>query len=105
MGSGEEAREPRATREVGLDRAKGTASVALAILAVLGVIAALHLLKAILVPVALALLLACLLSPAVRAVRRVLPVGSTGAAVLLFLLLTFLGLYLASLTAESLIQA
>ena len=75
------------------------------VLAVLGVMAALYLMKTILVPVALALLLACLLSPATYALRRVLPLGATGAAVVLFLLLAMLGLYLASLTAESLVQA
>ncbi|MBX6316624.1 MAG: AI-2E family transporter, partial [Isosphaeraceae bacterium] len=61
--------------------------------------------KPILVPVALALLLACLLSPATNGLRRLLPLGATGAAVLLFLILTFLGLYAASLTAESLVKA
>ena len=77
----------------------------LIVLAVLGVIAALYLLKAILVPIALALLLACLLSPLTTLLRRLLPLGPTGAAVVLFLLTVLLGLYVASLTAESLVQA
>jgi predicted PurR-regulated permease PerM len=81
------------------------ADTALIVLAVLGAMAALHLMKAILVPIALAMLLACLLSPLTSALRRMFPVGATGAAILLFLLLTFFGLYLASLTAESLVQA
>jgi predicted PurR-regulated permease PerM len=73
--------------------------------AILAVIAALYLLKPILIPVALALLLACLLSPLTTLLRRILPLGPTGAAVVLFLLTVLLGLYVASLTAESLVQA
>lgn len=88
-----------------MERVSNTANTALVVIAVLGVMAALQLMKVILVPVALALLLACLLSPATLALRRVFPLGSTGAAVLLFLSLTFVGLYIASLTAESLVQA
>jgi predicted PurR-regulated permease PerM len=72
---------------------------------VLGIIAALHLMKAILVPLALALVLATLLSPFTRLLRRVLPLGATGSAVVLFLVMALVGLYLASLTAESLVQA
>jgi predicted PurR-regulated permease PerM len=75
------------------------------VLAVLAVITALYLMKAILVPLALAILLACVLSPATTFLRRILPLGPTGAAVLLFLLMALIGLYLASLTAESLVQA
>ncbi len=75
------------------------------VLAVLGVMAALHLMKVILIPVALALLLACLLAPAIHFLRRILPLGATGAAVVLFLLLAVLGLVLALLTAENLTQA
>lgn len=81
----------------------GTAAVI--VLAVLGVIAALYLLKPILVPIALALVLACILSPITMFLRRLLPLGPTSAAVVLFLLTLLLGLYLASLTAESLVQA
>ncbi|WZO96954.1 AI-2E family transporter [Isosphaeraceae bacterium EP7] len=81
----------------------GTAS--LVTLAVLAVMAALYLMKVILIPIALALLLACLLSPITSFLRRVLPLGPIGAAVMLFLLAAFLGLYGASLTAESLVQA
>jgi predicted PurR-regulated permease PerM len=77
----------------------------LVVLAVLGVVAAAYLLKPILVPIALAMLLACLLAPLTGLVRRVLPVGPTGAAVVLFLVTLLLGLYIASLTAESFVQA
>jgi AI-2 transport protein TqsA len=49
--------------------------------------------------------LACLLSPATTLLRRWLKLSPTGAAVALFLLTVFLGLYLATLTAESLVQA
>jgi AI-2 transport protein TqsA len=88
-----------------VDRSLRTANTALVVLAVLAVMAALYLMKAILVPIALALLLACLLSPATALLRRILPLSATGAAVVLFLLLAIVGLYLASLTAESLVQA
>src|SRR3954451_4564346 len=74
-------------------------------LAVLATMAAIYLLKPILVPIALALLLASLLSPLTWLLRKVLPLGPTGAAVVLFLLAVMLGLYVASLTAESLVQA
>src|SRR5262245_11611756 len=50
-------------------------------------------------------MLACILSPATAFLRRVLPLGPTGAAVVLFLLTALLGLYVASLLAESLVQA
>lgn len=79
--------------------------MALVVLAVLGSIAAIYLLKPILVPIALALLLACLLSPLTYLVRRVLPVGPTGAAVVLFLGSVVFGLFIASITAESFVQA
>ena len=88
-----------------MDRRSDPQTSALVVLALLGALAALALMKAILVPLAFALLLACLLSPATHILRRVFRVGSTGAAVLLFVLLTFVGLYVASLTAESLVQA
>lgn len=77
----------------------------LAILAGLAVVAALYLLKPILVPIALSLLLACLLSPATTLLRRVLPLGPVGAAIVLFVLMVLVGLYVASLTAESLVRA
>ena len=80
----------------------GTAQI---VLAVLAVIAALYLLKAILIPIALALLLACMLAPITTSLRRLLPIGPTGAAVVLFFLTVLCGLYVASLTAESLVQA
>jgi len=82
-----------------------TAPIPLTILAVLGVMAALYLLKPILIPIALAILIACLLAPATTLIRRALPVGATGAAVIFFVVLTVVGLYLASLTAESLVRA
>jgi len=81
------------------------ANPSLAILATLAVIAALYLLKPILIPVALAILLACLLSPLTLLLRKLLPIGPVGSAILLFLLMTVAGLYLASLTAESLVRA
>jgi AI-2 transport protein TqsA len=81
------------------------ATTALIILAVLATMAGLYFLKPIIVPVVLALLLACVLSPFTKLLRKVLPLGATGAAVLLFLLLTMLGLYLATLAAESLMSA
>lgn len=77
----------------------------LALLAALGTIAALYLLRPILVPIALSILLACLLAPATAGLRRLLRLGPVGAAVVLFLLLMVLGLYVASLTAESLVRA
>lgn len=73
-------------------------------LAVLAVIAALYLLKAILVPVAVALVVACMLSPMNRLVRSHMPYGLI-VALALFLLMVIGGLYLASLTAESLVRA
>jgi AI-2 transport protein TqsA len=80
-------------------------TISLIILAVLGTIAALYFMKAILIPVTLAVVLACMLSPATTFLRRVLPLSPTGAAAVLFLLTVLFGLYLTSLTAESLVQA
>jgi predicted PurR-regulated permease PerM len=88
-----------------VDQSAKSSSTALVVLAVLAVVAALYLLKAILVPIALALVLACMLAPFLTLLRRVLPVGQTGAAMVLFLLAVLLGLYLATLTAQSLVQA
>ncbi len=88
-----------------MDRGSKYAGPAQVVLATLAVIAALYLLKPILIPIALALVLACLLSPLTMILRRILPLSSTGAAVVLFLLTVMLGLYVASLTAESLVQA
>ncbi|MFO0960287.1 MAG: AI-2E family transporter [Isosphaeraceae bacterium] len=82
-----------------------TSGPALVVLAVLGVMAALHLMRVILILVALAVLLACALAPAVSKLRRLLPVSPMGAGVLLFFLLGLGGLYLASLAAGSLVQA
>ena len=80
-------------------------TASLVILAVLATISALYFMRAILIPIVLAVVLACLLSPATTLLRRVLPLGPTGAAAVLFLLTLLFGLYLASLTAESLVQA
>lgn len=88
-----------------MNRNSTFATASLVILATLGLLAALYLMKAILVPIALAFLVACVLSPVTSLMRRVLPLGPTGAAILLFILTATLGLYLASLTAESLVQA
>jgi predicted PurR-regulated permease PerM len=88
-----------------VDRSANFTTIAQVVLAVLGVIAAIYLLKPILAPIALALLLANLLSPLTGWLRRLLPVGQMGASVLLFLTAVLLGLYLASLTAESFVQA
>ncbi len=82
----------------------GRSNRAQVVLAVLAVIAALSLLKAILIPVAVAMVLTCMLSPLARFVRRHLPYGPLG-ALLVFLLLVIGGLYLASLMAESLVRA
>ena len=79
--------------------------VSLVVIAVLASIAGLYFLRAILVPITLALMLACALSPILGIMRKVLPISPTGAAVLLFLVALFVGLYAASLTAESLVQA
>ena len=91
--------------EAGVDRRPNHSALALVVLAVLGVIAATYLLKPILAPVAIALLLACLLSPATWLLRKILPLGQIGAAVVLFLLALMLGLYITSIAAESLVQA
>ncbi len=88
-----------------MERTGRYADAAQIVLAVLGVVAALYLLKPILIPIALALLLASMLSPLTGLVRRVLPVGATVAALILFIVATLGGLYVASLTAESLSEA
>jgi predicted PurR-regulated permease PerM len=80
------------------------ANRALVVLAVLAVIAALSLLKTILIPVAVAVVLACMLSPLARLVRHRLPYGPLG-ALAIFLLMVVVGVYLASLMAEGLVRA
>jgi AI-2 transport protein TqsA len=87
-----------------VDRRPDDASRALVVLAVLAVIAALSLLKTILIPVAVAVVLTCMLAPLARFVRKHFRYGPLG-ALLVFLLLVVGGLYLASLTAESLVRA
>ncbi|QDV33078.1 AI-2E family transporter [Tautonia plasticadhaerens] len=88
-----------------MDETARSNSPQLTVLATLGIVAALYLLKPILIPIALSILLASLLSPATHLLRRLLPVGPFGAAVILFVLMAVAGLYTASLTAESLVQA
>jgi predicted PurR-regulated permease PerM len=87
-----------------VDRRPKDANRAQIVLAVLAVIAALSLLKTILIPVAVALVVACIFSPMARLVRSHLPYGPLG-ALALFLLMVFGGLYVASLTAEGLVRA
>ena len=87
-----------------MDRQARYAASSQVILAVLAVIAALYLLRTILVPVALALVLTCMLSPLAAFFRRWVPFGPVGALVMLVLLLAG-GLYVASLMAEGLFTA
>jgi predicted PurR-regulated permease PerM len=87
-----------------VERLPREASRALVILAVLGVVAALWLLKTILMPVAFALVLTCILSPVASFFRRRFRYGPLG-ALFFFLLLVLCGLYVATLTAESLMRA
>ena len=87
-----------------MERQGKFAAASLAILAVLASIAALYLLRAILIPIAVALVLACMFSPLAAFFRRWFPFGPLG-ALRLFLLLLLGGLYVASLTAESLFSA
>jgi len=87
-----------------LDRHLRYAATAQVILAVLAVIAALHWLRPILMPIAVSMVLACILSPMATFFRRRFPLGPLG-AIMLLLLLALGGLYLASLTAESLVNA
>lgn len=87
-----------------MDRAAKYAASSQVILAVLGVIGALYLFKTILAPIAFALMLACIFSPLANFFRRWFPFGPVG--VLAFFLLLLLGaIYLASMTAESLVHA
>jgi predicted PurR-regulated permease PerM len=87
-----------------VDRPTKDAARALIVLAVLGVVAALYLLKTILMPIAFALVLTCMLSPIASFFRRRFRYGPLG-ALMLFLLLVVGGLYISSLTAESLVRA
>jgi len=84
-----------------LDRAAKYATSSQVILAVLGVIGAVYLLKTILAPIVFALVFACIFSPVAGFFRRWFPFGPVG-ALGLFALLVLGALYLASLTAESL---
>ncbi|APW62608.1 AI-2E family transporter [Paludisphaera borealis] len=87
-----------------MDRAAKYAASSQVILAVLGVVGALYLLKTILAPIAFALMLACILSPVANFFRRWFPFGPMG-ALGFFLMLVLGAIYLASLTAESLVHA
>jgi len=87
-----------------VDRLPRTSTRALVVLAVLGVIGALWLLKTILMPIAFAIVLTCILSPVASFLKRRFRYRPLG-ALLLFLLLVLFGLYVASLTAESLVRA
>lgn len=84
-----------------MDRAAKYATSSQVILAVLGVIGAVYLLKTILAPIVFALVFACIFAPVASFFRRWLPFGPVG-ALGLFGLLVLGALYLASLTAESL---
>ncbi len=84
-----------------MDRAAKYATSSQVILAVLGVIGAVYLLKTILAPIVFALVFACIFSPVAGFFRRWFPFGPVG-ALGLFALLVLGALYLASLTAESL---
>ncbi|WP_165070917.1 AI-2E family transporter [Paludisphaera rhizosphaerae] len=87
-----------------MDRAAKYAASSQVVLAVLGVIAALYLLKPIVAPIVFALVLASIFSPMTSFFRRRLSYGPVGVlAVVLLLILG--GLYLASLTAEGLVHA
>jgi AI-2 transport protein TqsA len=87
-----------------VDRVPRKESRSQVVLAVLAVIAALYLLRMILIPVAFALVLSCMLSPVASYLRRHFPYGSIGVLALLVLSVVG-GLYLASLTAEGLVTA
>jgi AI-2 transport protein TqsA len=87
-----------------VDRLPNEGSRSLAVLAVLASIVALSLLKTILIPLAFAMVVACMLSPVARFFRRHLPYGPSG-ALILFLVSVLGGLYLATLMAESLLKA
>ena len=80
-------------------------SVALIVLAVLSSLYAIHWLKPILVPIALALILACLFSPITTYFRVRWSLGPIASAVTLFVLSTFLGVFIFIITANNLFQA
>jgi AI-2 transport protein TqsA len=87
-----------------VDRLPREASRAQVVLAVLAVIAALYMLRTILIPISFALVLSCMLSPVAGYLRRHVPYGSMGVLALLVLAVVG-GLYLASLMAQSLVTA
>jgi len=65
-----------------VDRPPNQGSRSLAVLAVLASIAAVSLLKTILIPIAFAMVVTCMLSPLARFFRRHLPYGPSGALIL-----------------------
>ncbi len=79
-----------------------SAATAQVTLAVLGVIAVLYWMQAILVPIALAFFLSTMMTPLTMLLRRYLKMSPLGSAVALFLMLLFAGLYGLVLTSESL---
>ncbi len=87
-----------------LDRAARYAASSQVVLAVLGVVAAIYLLKAILAPIVFALVLACIFSPLSSFLRRRLAYSPIG-VISVFLLLVLGGVYLAGMTAEGLVRA
>ncbi|MDE2506669.1 MAG: AI-2E family transporter, partial [Planctomycetota bacterium] len=95
------------SRESGSDRGRRFGTPAQVVIAVLGVIAALYFLKAIVIPITLAVVIACLLSPLTSLMRRDLNVvqGSTAVAVGVILLSLLPISYLAGLTANSVDRA
>ncbi len=87
-----------------MERPGNYAAASQVVMAVLAVIGSIYLLRAILIPIAVALVLACMLSPLASFFRSRSPYGPLG-ALGLFLLLVIGGLYVASLTAEGLVSA
>lgn len=84
-------------------RAQGLPSAG-TVLAGLGVLAAVYFLRPILVPIALGLLLSCLLSPSTHFIRRYLRVSQFTAALILFLLIGSAGSYLGLLALDHLAE-
>jgi predicted PurR-regulated permease PerM len=74
------------------------------VLSLFGLLAALYLFRPILVPVAMAVLLSCLLMPATVVIRRTLRVGQFTAALILCLLLGISGGYLGVLAVDHLAE-
>lgn len=88
-----------------MSQSSKAAVTALVFLSVLASFAALYFLKTILIPLALALLLACVLSPVTGVLRKLLRLSPITAALTLFILLVLSGFYAATLAFENLAQA